>query len=220
MLSEKNKGIYSRSLVTRRSLIKAALTLAADKSMDSITFSDIARVSNMSRGTIYTYFEDVDELMNAASQQLWLAYRLEIALMFRQVDDAALKVALSLNYFLSQAREDSVFAWFLVRNRLVSDATSQLLDSDMEKIIAEGLKAKRFFLDHNEISAAVTLLRSVAIVASQDVLAGSSTTREDDRIVKLALKALGLSAKEADLVVTKPLLKSLVQNRRITQRLT
>lgn len=219
LISDRNKGVYKRSSQTKRKLIQAAIALAADKSTDSLTFSDIAKQTGVARGTIYTYFRDVDALISDASAQLWRSYRLEIALIIRQVDDAALKVALPLFYFFEQAREDSVFAWFMIRNRFISADNSSQLHADMRGILRQGIADKRFSLADDEVETAITLLRGVTTLGIQNVLSGSSAVNESQKILKLVLQAFGLSADEAYKVSVNPSLKSLVQDRRLTHRL-
>jgi len=86
-----------RKAATREKILETALRVFAEKTIDAVNLTDIAKEAGIGMATVYRHFDKKPDLVLAASTWAWQKYRQEN---WRAVDRAGMSAAEVFEYFL------------------------------------------------------------------------------------------------------------------------
>lgn len=86
-----------RKAATREKILETALRVFAEKTIDAVNLTDIAKEAGIGMATVYRHFDKKPDLVLAASTWAWQKYRQENR---RAVDRAGMSAAEVFEYFL------------------------------------------------------------------------------------------------------------------------
>ena len=86
-----------RKAATREKILETALRVFAEKTIDAVNLTDIAKEAGIGMATVYRHFDKKPDLVLAASTWAWQKYRQED---WRAVDRAGMSAAEVFEYFL------------------------------------------------------------------------------------------------------------------------
>jgi AcrR family transcriptional regulator len=143
-----------RTQERRQQIMEAALTCFARKGYHKTTMDDIVAESGLSKGTLYWYFENKDDLFVSLVTSFFLEMRQDIDVVLKQQTSASDKLRMVTNEFVGYFEEVeeflNVFFEFWMQSTL-NEQLNQLFSSFLvqyrEKIagiIAEGIAAGEF----------------------------------------------------------------------------
>ena len=95
-------GLMQRTLLTRRTILEAAITLYHSQGAENTTVSAIIEASGLGRTTFYRHFKDADDVLNQAVLQDFESLRADFdAQSYEQVDIAA-QIVDDMAWFIEQ----------------------------------------------------------------------------------------------------------------------
>ena len=100
---------------TRAELIRAARTLYAARTFDSVTVDDVVNAAELAKGTFYVHFDDLDDLQSVLGDEL--AHEFDELLQPRRLslDDPIERIAAGCGAFINQALQDPIWGALIVR---------------------------------------------------------------------------------------------------------
>jgi len=186
-------------------LVESALLVFAERGMDASVIDDLIRAAGVSRGTFYNYFRTNEDLLLAVS----LAVSNE---MLRAVDplaqgetDPAARIAAGVRLFLELAREFPVLGAFLSRGGLRQLTDNSLVKAYLPRDLIQGRKTGRLRMADTDV--AFDIVVGATLAALHRMQSGSLPDGYLAQLVATILRALGLTAKEAETIALRPLPK-------------
>lgn len=170
----------------------AGLRVLADKGQ-GLTVSDVVSEAEVSNGTFYNYFADRDELLEALAEHSALS--LAAAAAKEPIEDPARRFALATMRVLVHASQDDT--WARVMLRLVSRPDSGVdFSRYLRDDLSEGLAEGRFEVGPDD----TTLDQVTGLIAMtiRRMVEGKASPRTPEDAVRRGLRALGVSAAEAE----------------------
>lgn len=194
-------------LQTRNKIKQAALTVMVDKGLEGSSIADIAEQAGVSRGTIYNYFNTVEEVMQCIAGEIESEYNLAIEEANRGLTDPARRLANGLRYYFQRARVDPTWGQFVVRFSLSITILQSGATKYLQKDLEEGIASGRFQYRLEQVPALINIiggsvLTTTAVVANTD---SSESTDIDEQVVEVVLEMLGLPAAEIRDILAEPL---------------
>ena len=199
------RGSYVRKREkTRGRLLEAAKRVMAGKGVEGTTIAEIAAAADVAPGTFYNYFTTREEILDAVAESLVEEFRRVMSAILRTVDDPAERIAIAIRLFLDRVREDALWGWFMARYGpslpILRDQTREII---RERIVADGLKKKRFRLPSTR--AIGDLIAGTVTTAVRSILEGRLPADSAPEVAELLLRALGVPFDEAHWIAMKPI---------------
>ncbi len=171
------------------------MVVLAEKGIRASVMDDVALEAGVSHGTVYRYYDSIEDLLSAAGKALATETILRFEEAVAGFDDPARRVAGGMVLFLRTAEEYPFFARFRVNVGLQAvdprDATGQSLP----RHIAAGMKSGRFA--RTSVEAGLDLVLGAALMALARIASGATTRFHRERVVAATLMGLGLERDEA-----------------------
>jgi AcrR family transcriptional regulator len=185
---------------TRAALVRAGMTVLADKGINAGTVADIAAEAGVVPGTFYTYFPSRDDLVAAVVDELAGALHLGADRMRVMEGDPAGRVAMAALGLVSQAHDDRLFGAAFSRLARRTPELTFRLRSVIGEAVADGIAVGRFEVpDEADTTEAVFSIAIGAVLAATE---GRSDRESGRRVAQLMLTMLGLDRDEVTRVVT------------------
>ena len=199
------RGSYVRKREkTRARLLEAAKRVMAGKGVEGTTIAEIAAAADVAPGTFYNYFTTREEILEAVAGSLVEEFRRVMAAILRTVDDPAERISIAIRLFLDRVDDDALWGWFMARYGpslpILRDQTREII---RERIVADGLKKKRFRL--RSTRAIGDLITGTVTTALRSMLEGRLPTDAADEVAELLLRGLGVPIDEAHAIATRPI---------------
>jgi len=188
---------------TKTLLLDAALRLFARQGVGATAIQQIAAEAGVSNGTFYNYFRTRDEVVEAVSVRLAERLQDEITAASRDLADAAERMAFATRRFVLQAVRDPVWAAALIRVSTGSPEPLARMASPVLNDLRLGRRRGRFA--YRSERAALDLVTGTVLAGMRSVLEGQAGEEHAASIAGFVLRALGVSATEADDLVRRPL---------------
>ena len=199
------RGSYVRKREkTRGKLLEAAKRVMAGKGVEATTIAEIAAAADVAPGTFYNYFTTREEILEAVADSLVDEFRAVMTAILRTVEDPAERIAIAIRLFLERVREDALWGWFMARYGpslpILRDQTREII---RERIVADGLKRKRFRLPSTR--AIGDMIAGTVTTAIRSMLEGRLPIDSAGEVAELLLRGLGVPFDEAHEIATKPI---------------
>lgn len=188
---------------TRRKLLVAALEVFAEKGTDAPLIDDFIAAAGVARGTFYNYFHTTQELLAAVTAELSDEILLRIDAAALEIDDPVERLVCGCLLYMHIAVDHPSWGIFMTRAGLRSDALGILLDRYLPRDLELALKAG--LADFPSVRAARDLVLGCMMNCIASVLSGAAPRVHLRETFQLALRGIGVSARQAAELVTRPL---------------
>jgi len=193
-------GIRSR---TRVALLEAATRLFARKGVGDTAIHEIAAEAGVANGTFYNYFRTREDIADAVGVRLAEVLESRISASYREVADAAERVAIGCRVFILQALEDPDWAAAILR---VWSRSSALAERVAEPVLAD-LRAGRLGgrFRYGSEAAALDLVQGTVLAGMRTVVEARGGAEHAAAAACLVLRGLSVPVAEAEEIVRRPL---------------
>jgi AcrR family transcriptional regulator len=191
-----------KRLMTQKALLHAARSLVLEKGHDSIAIHEITKRAGVATGTYYNYFNTKPDIFLAVATDFQEQLSIELKPTRDFVKDPALKVALTLKYYLYQALENEDWRSFVRFTGLEHLALEQKTDERIEDI-QRGVKGGRFKVDNVEFTE--SLISGVVRHVISAIDKGKLEKQSVEHATRSILQMLGLPEIVAKALTQSPL---------------
>src|SRR3546814_220154 len=153
---------------------------------------DIVKHAGVSRGTFYTHFDTVEQIVAEAGSMLADEMVGDARLVFEGLERAMARTATGILLFLTRALFDEHWGGFIVRAGLLREENP--LSQDIRADIARGVEAGQYSV-RNALAASDMIFGTV-VEAILRINQGHRSTRYIRDIAELLLHALGVDSAE------------------------
>jgi len=193
-----------RRLETRARLVWAARELMARKGIGATSIQEITDTADVGFGSFYNHFASKEAIAGAVMEHAIESFGDAADRLAETIDDPAEVLAASVRHAVMRAASDEAWGWFLIRTALArGDGLRRGLGRRLARDVANGVKARRFKVDDlvgTMLAAGGSIL---AVIAGR--LQGEIGDDAPERAAVVVLKLLGLPAREASQVASRPL---------------
>lgn len=188
---------------TRRKLMRAAYEIIADRGLEGLVIQDISQSADVGYGTFYNHFPSKEAIVDAVIEAglrriLVLSDRLsEVA------SDRAEAFGMELRICLRASRTDRVWGWFVIRSILSRGQTLRIgIADNLRRNIERGVGTGEFQCD--DIEMARHMVGGLLLVGAINLVSAEMPQNYEDRLVKTALRQLGISEDRIERVLSWP----------------
>jgi len=193
-----------RRAETRTKLVQAARAVMARKGTDGTAIQEITDAADVGFGSFYNHFPSKEAIVDAVIEDALETFGDALDHIADSVNDPAEVIAASTRHLLRRIVEDETWGWFLLRTGLTrTDVIRRGLGRRMARDVAKGIAAGRFKVDDER--AVVLAVGGVVLAMIAGRLHGALGDDAPERGAHMILQLLGLTAKDAARVATRPL---------------
>ena len=201
-----------RKRETRTKLLRAAMSLMAERGLEAVAINEITEAADVGFGTFYNHFSSKEEIYTCIVNWVFEAFADALERSLDTVSDSAEIISTSIRHTMNRAKEDPLWGRFLVREGMSARSMrgGGGLAGRLNRDIAQGLKIGRFKANDSFvtfISVGATVLG--AIVAELDAMGDEKDAKLmealPERTATLVLTILGIDEAEAAKIATAPL---------------
>jgi AcrR family transcriptional regulator len=142
MAINKPNRMDRRRRETRNKLLAATLKLMVEKGVEKTTMNDISDGADLGRRTFYNHFSSKEECMIAAAIGEIQQHSIKVFMLTANVEDAALVVAMSVQFVMASLAKEPVVRCLVERPRMLGTALfgaiGEFVNRDMERGIEQG----------------------------------------------------------------------------------
>jgi AcrR family transcriptional regulator len=190
------EGGYPRKRAqTRNRLIRAAIECLASSTLDGLTISEVTGVAEVAVGTFYNHFNSLDELIDAAAEQLGAAVEIAKQTLDLLEHDPADRVAIGIYQLLALADSDPAGAAAFVNLVGTRPAFRARIRAIVGGALRDGSEAGRFSVPVRP--AVLNAVLGTALQSMRSRFLGEVGADEAPEVVVLIMSMLGLDALEA-----------------------
>ncbi len=190
----------------RQRLHDAALDLFAARGSSEVTVSELATAAGIARGTVYNNIDSLDDFFDQVSRDLAIEMRDRMQAAFVDVRDPAVRLSDGLRFFVRRAHEQPGWGRFVARFGPIDPTVRQLWAGPPMDDVRAGRRKGRFTIGVDDEPGAMALVNGTTITAMWQVLEAHETWRRvGSSGASLVLRALGITADEADRIARAPL---------------
>jgi len=198
-MNHRTKVAESKRATTRHKLLNAAMRLFSDHSGPTPVIDDVIREAKVSRGTFYNYFDSLDEVLAAISQELSDQMTTGILPVYDVLQEPWQRLSVGFRLFMVRAMLDRKWAGFVTRvdawqhNTLVA----RYIEADLEQGKARG----QFSFDRLDV--ATDFIMGASAYCIQTIRDGvPEPNLYMDAQVKMALTCVGCNRETCEQGVT------------------
>jgi AcrR family transcriptional regulator len=188
----------------------------AEKGVEGATIHEITAAADVGFGSFYNHFESKDAIYTAVVDWVFEEFADALDRLASNISDPAEAIAVSVRHTLLRARREPVWANFLIREGLSTQALRRGLGPRLLRDIRRGIAAKRFAVVDpltSFLSAGGTVLCSIALELQYGsplqsaalTELGSRSGNLPERAATVLLQILKLGRAEADRIAYRPL---------------
>ena len=195
--------VERKRIEARARIVDAAARLMRERGVEAVTINDITSAADVGHGSFYLHFKSKHEVLLPImkAEAAGIDERLQSAL--EDVSDPAEFLAASARYMGYTIARDELWRWFLSHSGVPSEDMRLTFGSFSERDYAKGLASGRFQPTDPRVTPMFGFGGFVSVLlASFDV---AEPERMIDQAVEILLRVLGLDAREAAQLATKPL---------------
>lgn len=188
---------------TRHQLLDSAVKVFAAHGFEAASIQEIAAVAGVANGTFYNYFPTKEAILEAAAIHYGVSLCERIDASCVQVEDGAERMAIGGRNYMLVALEQPDLARFMMSVALASPIWDERIRPYAYRDLLLGIKQKRFHVASKE--AAMDLIMGTNLAAIRNILSGKYGRSHVTATAASILRGLGMSPKEADEIVRRPL---------------
>jgi AcrR family transcriptional regulator len=176
----------------------------ARKGIGATSIQEITDTADVGFGSFYNHFTSKEAIAEAVMEDAVESFGAAADRLAAISDDPAEVLAASVRHAVLRAASDEAWGWFLVRTALArAGGLRRGLGHRLARDIRIGINGRRFKVEDRVAAMLAAGGAILAIIAAR--LRGEIGDDAPERAAALVLRLLGLSAKEARQVATRPL---------------
>ena len=176
----------------------AAVRLFTEKGATQVTISELANEAGIARGTLYRNIDSIEQIFDKVVAAFNAEMHERVSRTFVGIDDAAVRLASGVRYWVRYAHENPAMGRFAVRFALTEQSLRALFTGPPMRDVNEGLAAGRYHVDESTTPGIASLVIGATVSAMWMVLEGHQTWRQaGSSTAELLLRALGIDPAEA-----------------------
>ncbi len=185
----------NRRARTRAELIRAARTLYAARTFDSVTVDDVVNAADFAKGTFYVHFDDLDDLQSVLGDEL--AHEFDELLQPRRLslDDPIERIAAGCGAFINEAMRDPIWGALIVRSAAAIPDVGRVARARLNEDIRRAAAGGRLHDVAPEIAFEFAI--GITVRTMQSAAEGRLKPKHAPLIVAGILRAIGVPAEEA-----------------------
>ena len=180
---------------TRAELIRAARTLYAGRTFDSVTVDDVVIAAGVAKGTFYVHFDGLDDLQSMMADELAREFDELLQPRRLSLDDPTERIAAGCGAFINQALHDPIWGALIARAAAAMPSVARVargrLNEDIRRAAARGR------LHDVAPDIAFEFVIGITVRAMQSAAEGRLKPKHAPFIVAGILRAIGVPAEEA-----------------------
>ena len=181
---------------TRSALLDGAISVVAQKGLGEATIKEIAKVSGLSNGTFYNYFDSRDEVVSAATLAIATEIADAIAEEISHIKNGVQRVVISTDAFIRHACAHPEWGKVIVSVFDLIDETRADMDTHLKRDIETGRSQNQFHVKVDKL-----LLEQVAALVVLGIsrqLKGRNAVEVRRKTCAAILRLLGQTPVEAE----------------------
>lgn len=203
-----------RKRETHERLQRAAFELFAERGLHGVAINEITEAADVGFGSFYNHFDSKEAVYDAICRAVFEDFAGALDRLTEGREDAAERIAICVRHTVARAHAEPLWGRLLVREAYSPRSLGSGLAGRLLRDLERGLAEKRFAVDDPLMALVVAggaVIGSVALeVTGPEASAffrphGMSTKNLGERAAASLLHALGLTAKEAAKVASRPL---------------
>jgi TetR/AcrR family transcriptional regulator, ethionamide resistance regulator len=194
-LAARAAAAQSRRTRTREALLRAAMTVIAEKGPDAASVEDFVAAAGVARGTFYNYFPTVADLIAALNDHLAEEISRALTPFDPETTDAAHYLALVMHRIFASLATDPVRGWVGLRMDVSALRRPLVLEAKFDKVFVAGVARGRF--RDFSLGAARNLMFGTGRMAQYEILLGRCGPHHAEEVAAVILTGLGVPADEA-----------------------
>jgi AcrR family transcriptional regulator len=180
---------------TRAELIRAARTLYAARTFDSVTVDDVVNAAEVAKGTFYVHFDDLDDLQSVLGDELAREFDELLQPRRLSLDDPIERIAAGCGAFINEAMRDPIWGALIVRSAAAMPSVARNARGRLNEDIRRAAASGRLHDVAPEI--AFEFVFGITVRAMQSAAEGRLKPKHAPLIVAGILRAIGVPAEEA-----------------------
>ncbi len=203
---------------TRDKLLRAAMSLIADKGVGGVAINEITEGADVGFGSFYNHFESKDALYAALLEEVLAAFGIALQQIVETLDDPAAVLSASIRCTMRQARDQPAWGQFLVSTGFSGSLFSEGLGRHVLRDLREGARRGRFRIEDPFMALVMTGGTVIAAIATELTASDPTSSFHRDaeelgldisdiagRTSRSVLCALGVPGQEAEEISRHPL---------------
>jgi AcrR family transcriptional regulator len=175
----------------------------AEKGINATTIQEITDTADVGFGSFYNHFESKQAIVQAIIDETIESYGDALDHIADEVEDPAEIVAASVRYVVMRGSEDPTWGWFLLRSVLLAQALRTGFGRRLMRDIRHGMEAGRFRA--GDVTQATLATSGVTLSVLAARLHGELGGDAPETAAAIALKLVGLPARQAEAIANRPL---------------
>jgi AcrR family transcriptional regulator len=180
---------------TRAELIRAARTLYAARTFDSVTVDDVVNAAELAKGTFYVHFDDLDDLQSVLGDELAREFDELLQPRRLSLDDPIERIAAGCGAFINEAMRDPIWGALIVRSAAAIPDVGRVARARLNEDIRRAAASGRLHDVAPELPFEFVL--GITLRAMQSAAEGRLKPKHAPLIVAGILRAIGVPAEEA-----------------------
>lgn len=197
--TETTAGYPAKRKRTRRRLLRAGITLLAEKGPSGISAGGVAAAAGVATGTFYNHFSTVDDFFAALAQDVGRGIEIGQAILTDIENDPAVRVAIGALQLVRMADSDPAAASTFVTLVATLPDFRGRVRSLINEATVDGVKAGRF--DVQAGNAPTDTILGAVLQSMRSVILGEATYDEAVRVANLLLRMLGVVPESIDAII-------------------
>jgi len=192
-----------RKAQTRERLLAAARTLIAEGGVDAVSIGEVTERADIGFGTLYTYFDSKDALIEAVVAEAMSQTATIIGTRALESGDPAEMASISYRRFLSYAGDEPELARVLLGLPDAESLFEEALAPLARRVLERGVSERRF--DIADLELALTSISASALAAMRASLDGRLGPDAGVHGAVMMLRGFGVPDDEAREIAARPL---------------
>ena len=174
-----------------------------DRGIGATTIQEITDTADVGFGSFYNHFESKQAIVQVIIDETIESYGDALDHIADAVEDPAEVVAASVRYVVMRGSEDPTWGWFLLRSVLLAQALRTGLGRRLMRDVGLGIEAGRFRV--SDVTQATLGISGVTLSVLAARLHGELGADAPESAAAIALKLVGLPARQAEAIASRPL---------------
>ncbi len=179
---------------TRAELIRAARTLYAGRTFDSVTVDDVVIAAGVAKGTFYVHFDGLDDLQSILADELAREFDELLQPRRLSLDDPIERIAAGCGAFINQALHDPIWGALIARAAAAMPSVARVARGRLNEDIRRAASGR---LHDVAPEIAFEFVIGITLRAMQSAAEGRLKPKHAPLIVAGILRAIGVPAEEA-----------------------
>ncbi|NRP74774.1 HTH-type transcriptional regulator TtgR [Ensifer psoraleae] len=183
---------------TRAQLVEAANSLFARQAVESVTVDDVVREAGVAKGTFYVHFDSLEALTAAVAEELVQSFDEMLQPGRVSLSEPALRIAFGCRAFIDKALNDS--RWAAVAARMTA-ATPKGGENIRRRLFEDLQQLPTGSPEETSAELKLEVVVGIMLQILRALGEGRLSSLDRDAVINAILRAIGLGAQEAELVV-------------------